>query len=275
MAQIHPTACVDASAQIADDAVIGPHCVVGPRASIGAGCRLVAHVHVAGRTSIGPRTQIFPFASLGTPPQSVRYRGGDTQLLVGADCNIREGATLNIGTEDGGGVTEVGDRCFMMAGSHVGHDCKVGNDVTFANNAVLGGHVTVGDFCFFGGNAAVHQFVRVGEGAMIGGLSGVRTDLIPFGYAVGQLADLVGLNVVGLKRRGFTRADMHRLRRAYQMLFSGAGVFRDRIDATAREFGGDPIVGRIVTFIQEGGDRSLMQPAKRRDADDGGDAAPS
>jgi len=275
MAQIHPTACVDASAQIADDAVIGPYCVIGPKVSIGDGCRLVAHVHLAGRTSVGPRTQIFPFASLGTPPQSVRYRGGDTQLLVGADCNIREGATLNIGTEDGGGITEVGDRCFMMAGSHVGHDCKVGNDVTFANNAVLGGHVTVGDFCFFGGNAAVHQFVRVGEGAMIGGLSGVRTDLIPFGYAVGQLADLVGLNIVGLKRRGFTRADMHRLRRAYQMLFSRAGVFRDRVETTAREFGSDPIVGRIVTFIQEGGDRSLMQPAKRAGADDGGVAAPS
>jgi UDP-N-acetylglucosamine acyltransferase len=274
MPQIHPTACVDASAQVADDAVIGPYCVIGPGASIGGGCRLVAHVHVTGRTSIGARTQIFPFASLGTPPQSVRYRGGDTRLVVGADCNIREGVTLNIGTEDGGGLTEVGDRCFMMAGSHVGHDCKVGNDVTFANNAVLGGHVTVGDFCFFGGNAAVHQFVRVGEGAMIGGLSGVRTDLIPFGYAVGQLADLVGLNVIGLKRRGFARADMHRLRRAYRMLFTGAGVFRERVDATVREFGDDPVVGRIVAFIQAGGDRSLMQPARRDGEDENGGSAP-
>src|SRR5262249_4597714 len=140
MPQIHPTACVDASAQVADDAVIGPYCLVGPGVSIGSSCRLVAHVHVTGQTSIGARTQIFPFASLGTPPQSARYRGGDTRLIVGADCNIREGVTLNIGTEDGGGATEVGDRCFMMAGSHVGHDCKVGNDVTFANNAVLGGH---------------------------------------------------------------------------------------------------------------------------------------
>jgi len=274
MSQIHPTACVDTSAQVADDAVIGPYCVIGPGATIGSGCRLVAHVHVTGRTSIGARTQIFPFASLGTPPQSMRYRGGDTRLVVGADCNIREGVTLNIGTEDGGGVTEVGDRCFMMAGSHVGHDCKVGNDVTFANNAVLGGHVAVGDFVFFGGNAAVHQFVRVGEGAMIGGLSGVRTDLIPFGYAVGQLAELVGLNVVGLKRRGFARAEMHRLRRAYRMLFAGAGVFRERVESTVREFGEDPVVGRILAFIQAGGDRSLMQPARRLAEDDGGSAPP-
>jgi UDP-N-acetylglucosamine acyltransferase len=146
--------------------------------------------------------------------------------------------------------------------------------VTYANNAVLGGHVTVGDFCFFGGNAAVHQYVRVGEGAMIGGLSGVRTDLIPFGYAVGQLADLVGFNVVGLKRRGFTRSDMQRLRRAYRMLFAGAGVFRDRVDATTREFGEDPVVGRIVAFIQAGGDRALMQPAKRHGEDDSGGSAP-
>jgi UDP-N-acetylglucosamine acyltransferase len=274
MPQIHSTACVDASAQVADDAIIGPYCVIGPDVSIASGCRLVAHVHVTGRTSIGARTQIFPFASLGTPPQSVRYRGGDTRLVVGADCNIREGVTLNIGTEDGGGVTEVGDRCFMMAGSHVGHDCKVGNDVTFANNAVLGGHVTVGDFVFFGGNAAVHQFVRVGEGAMIGGLSGVRTDLIPFGYAVGQLADLVGLNVIGLKRRGFTRTDMQRLRRAYRMLFADAGVFRERVEATLREFGEDPVVGRIVTFIQAGSDRSLMQPARRSGGEDGGGSTP-
>ena len=136
---------------------------------------------------------LYPFASLGSPPQSVKYRGGPTRLVIGADCDIREGVTMNTGTEDGGGVTEVGDRCFLMVGSHVGHDCEVGNDVTFANNVVLGGHVQIGDFVVFGGQAAVRQFVRIGEGAMVVGLSGVRADVIPFGLVQGPLAKLIGL----------------------------------------------------------------------------------
>jgi UDP-N-acetylglucosamine acyltransferase len=259
---IDPTARVSASAIVGEDTLIGPYCVVGPDVVLGAGCRLVAHVHLEGHTTIGPRTVIYPFASLGSPPQSVHYRGGPTRLAVGADCIIRESVTINIGTEDDRGLTRVGDRCFLMSGSHVGHDCEVGDDVTFANNAVLGGHVAVGDFSFLGGNAAVHQRVRIGENAMIGGLSGVRTDLIPFGYAVGQLADLVGLNVVGLKRRGCTRSDLHRLRRAYRMLFTGQGTFRSRLDAVADAFADDPLVGKIITFIRAGGSRALMLPAK-------------
>ncbi len=163
---------------------------------------LVAHVNLTGHTTIGPRTVIYPFASLGSPPQSVSYRGGPTRLVIGAECDIRENVTMNTGTEDGGGVTEVGDRCFFMVGSHVAHDCKVGNDVMFANNILLGGHVTIGDNVVFGGGVAVRQFVRIGEGAMIVGLSGVRADVIPYGMAHGPLADLIGLNVVGMRRRG-------------------------------------------------------------------------
>lgn len=268
---IDPTARIATGAAIASNASIGPYCVIGPDVAIADECRLVAHVHVTGHTSIGSRTVIHPFASLGTPPQSVKYRGGPTRLAIGADCDIREGVTMNTGTEDDRGVTEVGDRCFFMAGSHVGHDCKVGNDVTFANNAVLGGHVTVGDNVVLGGNAAVRQHVRIGEGAMIGGLSGVRADLIPFGYAVGQLADLVGLNVVGLKRRGVSRADLHGLRRAYQALFFGAGSFRERVDIVADEFAGHPVVGRVVEFIRIGGTRPLTMAISRGDS--GGPAA--
>jgi len=275
MPNIHPSACIDPAAQIAEDVTIGPCCVIGPNVSIAGGSHLIGHVHVAGHTTIGERAQIYPFASLGTPPQSMRYRGGPTCLIIGADCIIREGVTMNTGTEDDRGVTEVGDRCYLMAGSHVGHDCKVGNDVSFANNAVLGGHVTVGDFCFLGGQAAVHQFVRIGEGAMIGGLSGVRTDLIPFGYAVGQLADLVGLNVVGLKRRGYNRGDMHRLRRAYRKLFADAGTFRDRVAAVTGEFAADPVVGKIVAFINAGGNRALMQPAREAGTDESEIGAPT
>ena len=157
MGSIDPTARIESGAAIGQDVTIGPFCVIGPHVAIGDGCRLGAHVHVAGHTTIGPRTAIHPFASLGTPPQSVKYRGGPTRLVIGADCDIREGVTVNIGTEDDLGVTEVGDRCFLMAGSHVGHDCKVGSDVILANNVVLGGHVSVGDFVVFGGQAAVRQ----------------------------------------------------------------------------------------------------------------------
>ncbi len=268
MPVIHPTACVESSAQIADDVVIGPFCVVGPHASLGSGCHLVSHVSIVGHTTIGAGTRVYPFASLGTPPQSVHYKGGPTRLVVGAGCQIREGVTMNIGTEADRAVTEVGDRCFLMVGSHVGHDCVVGNNVTFANNAVLGGHVVVGDGVFLGGNCAVHQHVRIGEGAMIGGLSGVRTDLIPFGYAVGQLADLVGLNVVGLRRRGCSRADLHRLRRVYRELFTGAGTFSERVAAVTREYADDAMAGKIIAFVQDCGNRSLMHPAKTAGAGD-------
>jgi UDP-N-acetylglucosamine acyltransferase len=234
---------------------------------------LIAHVRISGVTSIGAGTVVYPFVSLGTPPQSVHYRGGATRLVVGALCELREGVTMNTGTEDGGGITRVGERCFFMVGCHVGHDCQVGNNVTFANNVVLGGHVSVGDHVFLGGQVAVHQHVRVGEGVMAGGLSGLAGDVIPFGYAFGQFADLVGLNVVGLRRRGATRAELHRLRRAYRVLFFGDGVFADRINAVGREFADDPLVGKIIAFIRAADKRPLMRPRTRGHADEHGDDA--
>jgi UDP-N-acetylglucosamine acyltransferase len=260
MARIHPTAIVDRAATIADDAEIGPYCVVGPHVSIGPGCGLRSHVSVSGHTAIGARTVIAPFASLGGPPQSVRYRGGPTKLIVGEDCDIREGVTFNTGTEDGGGVTEVGNKCLFLVGSHVGHDCRLGNNVTLANNAVLGGHVTIGDFTFLGGSAAIHQFVRIGESVMISGVSGVAADVIPFGFAIGQRAVLDGLNMTGLKRRGFTPADIRPLRRAYQALFGGAGVFRERLAVVKQEFGRDPLAAKVIAFIEARQTRPLMLP---------------
>jgi len=262
MAAIDPTARLEPGAVIGQGASIGPYCVVGPHVVIGEGCRLVAHVHVAGHTTIGARTVIYPFASLGAPPQSVKYRGGPTRLVVGADCDIREGVTLNTGTEDDRGVTEVGDRCFLMVGSHVAHDCKVGSDVTFANNVVLGGHVTIGDFVVFGGQAAVRQFVRIGEGAMVVGLSGVRADVIPFGLVQGPLAELIGLNIVGMRRRGSSKADIHRLRQAYAAMFFGAGTFRERLDEVARQSAGDPLVAKVIDFIRSG-TRPLTMASRR------------
>ncbi len=256
---IDPTARVADGARLGENVDVGPFCVVGPKVELRSGVRLISHVNVAGVTTVGEETVVYPFASLGTPPQSVHYRGGPTRLIVGARCELREGVTINTGTEDGGGLTTVGDRCFFMVGSHVGHDCHIGTSVTFANNAVLGGHVSVGDYTFIGGNAAVHQYVRIGEGAMIGGLSGISGDIIPFGFASGQIADLVGLNVVGLQRRGSTRAQLHTLRRAYRALFFANGRFAERVESAAREFADDPAVGKIIAFIRAGGKRPLTQ----------------
>jgi UDP-N-acetylglucosamine acyltransferase len=264
--KIDPTARIEKGAALAPDVTVGPYCTIGPHVTVGAGCRLHAHVNLTGHTTIGARTVIYPFASLGAPPQSVHYRGGPTRLVVGAECDIREHVTMNVGTEDGGGVTEVGKKCFLMVGSHVGHDCKVGNNVVFANNILLAGHVTVGDHVVFGGAAAVRQFTRIGEGAMIVGLSGVRADIIPWGMALGTpLSDLVGLNVIGMRRHGFAKADIHRYREAYRTLFFGEGEFRDRLERVAADYGGDPHVGKMLDFIRAG-KRPLTMARKRNEA---------
>ncbi len=265
---IDPSARVADGARIGDGVEIGPYCIVGPQVELGDGVRLIGHVHIAGVTTIGAGTVVYPFASLGTPPQSVHYRGGATRLVIGPRCELREGVTVNTGTEAGGGVTSVGERCLLMVGSHVGHDCHVGNAVTFANNAVLGGHVSVGDNVFLGGQAAVHQFVRIGEGVMLAGLSGASGDIIPFGYARGQIADLAGLNVIGLRRRGATRDDLHRLRRAFRILFLGDGVFADRLKEVESEFADDVRVTKITAFIRDGGKRPLVTPGKQQSDDE-------
>jgi UDP-N-acetylglucosamine acyltransferase len=271
---IDPTARVADGARIGPDVEIGPYCLIGPQVELGRGVHLVANVHVTGVTTIGDHTIVYPFVSLGTPPQSVHYRGGTTRLVIGAHCELREGVTMNTGTEGGGGLTTVGERCLFMVGSHVAHDCHLGDGVTFANNVVVGGHVSVGANAFLGGHAAVHQFVRIGEGAMVGGVTGVAADVIPFGYAFGGRAVLVGLNVVGLRRRGASRGELHQVRRAYRALFFGDGAFADRIDAVAGKFADEPLVGKIVTFVRADNKRPLMQPqARRGDDEPDGDAA--
>jgi UDP-N-acetylglucosamine acyltransferase len=260
---IDPTARVAHGARVGEDVEIGPYCIVGPRVELGRGVRLLANVHVTGVTTIGEATVVFPFASLGTPPQSVHYHGGPTRLVIGPRCQIRENVTINTGTEAGGGVTTVGELCFLMVGSHIAHDCHVGNGVTFANLVTLGGHVSIGDNAFLGGLAAVHQHGRVGEGAMIGGLAPVRSDVIPFGLVRGE--HLAGLNVVGLRRRGASRADLQRLRRAYNALFFSAGIFAARVENVARDFADEPPVSKIIAFIRAGRKRALMHPAAPSD----------
>ena len=261
---IDPTARVAAGARIDASVEIGPYCIIGPQVELQRGVRLLAHVYVTGSTSIGEDTIVYPFSSLGTPPQSVHYRGGATRLVIGKACELRESVTMNIGTEDGGGITRVGDRCFLMVGSHVGHDCMVGDDVTLANNVVLGGHVSVGNYTFLGGHVAIHQFVRIGEGVMMAGMTAARDDISPFGFALGQTGALVGLNIVGLRRRGATRTEMHHLRRAYRSLFFVEGRLVERVAVVEREFANDPMVGKIVAFIRAGGKRPLMRPRDKR-----------
>jgi UDP-N-acetylglucosamine acyltransferase len=260
MIAIDPTARVAGGAALGAGVSVGPYCVIGPDVVLGDGVRLVSHVHVTGHTSVGARTVIYPFASLGTPPQSTKYRGGPTRLVVGSDCDIRESVTMNIGTEDGGGVTEVGERGFYMANSHVGHDCRVGREAVFANGATLGGHCIVGDYVFIGGLSAVHQFSRIGSHAMIAGLTGVRADVIPFGFVIGSVGQLAGLNAVGMRRREFSHQSIHAVRRAYRMLFFGEGIFASRIDVVEAELGGDAAVAAILAFVREGGSRPLCHP---------------
>lgn len=266
-AMIDPSARIEATATIGAGVTIGPYCTVGPHVTLGDGCRLVAHVNLVGHTTIGPRTVIAPFASLGSPPQSVHYRGGPTKLIVGADCDIREYVTMNTGTEDGGGATKVGDRCFLMTGAHIAHDCHVGNEVTFANNTLLGGHVTVGDYVTFGGGSVVRQFSRVGEGAMIAGVSGVHADVIPWGMAQGSLARVIGLNAVGMRRRGQSKADIQRYRQAFRALFFGEGEFRARFERAAADYAGDALVMKMIAFIRAG-KRPLSRVSKRGEVDD-------
>jgi UDP-N-acetylglucosamine acyltransferase len=264
---VHPTAIVEPGASLGTGVTVGPFCLVGARASLGDGVKLHSHVVIAGRTALGARTQVYPFAVLGHPPQDLKYRGEDSDLVIGADCTIREGVTMNPGTAGGGGVTTVGDHGLFLTQSHVAHDCKVGSHVIFSNNVMMAGHCTVGDYAILSGGAGVHQFVRIGAHAFVGGLSGVENDVIPYGMAIGNRAHLAGLNIIGLKRRGFDREQIHALRRAYRLLFANEGTLQERLEDVAQEFHDHPQVQEVVDFIRAGGDRAVCTPRNGVGAD--------
>lgn len=257
MSKIDPTARIEDGAVIGDDVAIGAYCTIGPHVTIGPNCKLHSHVNVAGRTTIGKGCTIYPFASLGMPPQDLSFRDDPTTLTIGENCIIRESVTMNLGTVKGGGKTVVGARGFFMAYSHVGHDCIVGNDVIFANSGTLGGHCEVGDFVYIGGLSAVHQFVRIGSQAMIAGMSGLRGDVIPFGMANGQHAFLEGMNVIGMRRRGFTATRLKIVREFYQNLFHGNGVFAERLESLRPMGNADPAIAEIIAFVDGGQKRPL------------------
>ena len=266
---IHPTAIVEDGARIGAGVEIGPFSLVGARAVLGDGVRLLSHVVISGGTELGARTVVHQGAVLGGEAQIRGNDFADGRLLIGADCVLREGVTLNVGSRRGGGITRVGDRCYFMAMSHAAHDCHIGNDVTFTNAAVAGGHVDIGDGVILGGNSAVQQFGRVGKGAFIGGMTGVNTDVIPYGQAIGDHAVLGGLNLVGLKRRGLPRTTIHAMRAAFRMIFreEGGSVF-DRAARAKTQWAGVAEVQEIVDFILADAKRPICMARKRAGATD-------
>lgn len=259
---VHPSSIIAPSAELADGVSIGPFCTVGPNVRIGANTRLVSHVVVDGMTEIGADNAIYPFAMLGGPPQHTAYKGEPTQLVIGDRNLIREHATMNTGTVAGGGVTKVGSDGLYMIESHVGHDCVVGDQVILTKQATLGGHCEIGDYVIVGGLAAVHQRTRVGPHAMIGGLAAVVKDVIPYGSVWGNHAHLEGLNLLGLKRRGFSRETINTMRAAYRMLFADEGTFQERLDDTIENFSDCAEVMEIVDFIRADASRPLCLPER-------------
>lgn len=260
--KIHPSAIVDTNASIGENVEIGPYCIVGPNAVIKDRTRLVSHVTVHGRTEIGEDCAIYPFVVLGTPPQDFKYKGGDVTLVIGARNTLREHTTMHLGTEAGRGTTVVGADGYYMVGSHVAHDCIVGDKVVFANNATIGGGVVLGEFVILGGLAAIHQHCRVGRHAFIGASAFVSGDVIPYGMVDNQ-GWLAGLNLVGLKRRGFSRDLIHDLRAAYRMIYATEGKFTERVEDASRLFGEFAEVREMIDFIRAPAARPLCTPEPR------------
>jgi UDP-N-acetylglucosamine acyltransferase len=267
VADIHQGASIASGARIGAGVRIGPWCRVGPDVVLEDGVELMSHVVVDGLTTIGAGTKVFPFATIGLPPQDLKYRGEPTRVEIGPRCQIREHVTIHRGTPGGGGLTRIGAEVMLMCVVHIAHDCVVGDRSIIANNVMFGGHITVGEQVFIGGGSAIHQFVRIGRHAAVGGMSGVEGDVIPYGLVMGNRARLAGLNLVGLKRRGFSRAQIHALRGAFRLLFRAEGTLDDRMDEAAVRFATEPLVSEVLAFMRADAKRPLCRAADLRDAD--------
>jgi len=259
-ASIHSSAVVESGANISAGCYIGPFCHVGPEVTLHEGVVLKSHAVVTGLTEIGAETVIFPFANIGDIPQDLKYAGEKTQLIVGKRNRIREGVTMNTGTDGGGGITRVGDDNLFMTGAHVGHDAIVGNHVVVANQSAIAGHCIIEDGVIIGGLSGIHQFVRIGRGAIIGAVTMVTNDVIPYGLVQGPRGALDGLNLVGLKRRGVAKEDITALRAAYQALAQGEGAFQERARRLSEEAPNSQYVRDVVDFVLKGSDRSFLTP---------------
>ena len=250
---------IDKKAKISTTAKIGPYVVIGPEVEIGENVEIHSHVHIAGNTKIGDGTVIFPFASIGTIPQDLKFKGENSKLEIGKNNKIREYVTINLGTEGGGGLTKIGNNCLFMISSHVAHDCYVGNNVIIANNVPLGGHVTIEDNVVIGGNSAVQQFTRIGQMAMIGGMTGVLHDVIPYGLSTGNRNTLNGLNLIGLRRAKIDNKDILGLSQAYKDIFATKNL-TENISKLNGEFKENTLVKNIIEFITKDKKRSICTP---------------
>ncbi|MBI5940057.1 MAG: acyl-ACP--UDP-N-acetylglucosamine O-acyltransferase [Caulobacterales bacterium] len=259
---IHPTAIVDKAAQIDSSVEIGPYCLVGPGATLGKGVKLLSHAIVEGVTEVGEDCVLHPFACLGGPPQHTGHKGEPTRVVVGPRNVFREHVTVHAGTAGGRAVTTVGSDGLFMVNTHIGHDCIIGDKVIMAPSVAVGGHVTVSDFVFLGGLAAIHQYTRVGRYAFVGGGGIVTKDVIPYGSVWGNHAHLEGLNLIGLKRRGFTREQIATLRAAYRLLFADEGTFQERLDDVSETYPDVAEIMEIVAFIRDDATRPLCLPER-------------
>ncbi len=257
--QIHPAAIVEEGAKIGQGCQIGPFCHIGPDVEIGDRGVLKSHVVVTGDTSIGEDCTIFPFACIGEIPQDLKFKGEKTKLVIGDRSRIRENVTINTGTGGGGGITRVGDDALFMAGCHIAHDVQIGDRVIVVNNAAVAGHCLIDDDVIIGGLSGIHQFVRIGKGAIIGAVTMVTNDVIPYGLVQASRGELDGLNLIGLKRKGVARSDITALRTAFQMLAQGEGAFQDRAKRLGEETDSE-YVQQIVDFVTANSDRSFLTP---------------
>ena len=256
---IHKTAIVDTKAQISSNVEIGPFSIIGPNVKIHENVKIQSHVNVTGHTIIGKNNQIYPFASIGNDPQDMKYNGEKTELIIGDKNTIREYVTINPGTEGGGGKTVIGNNCLLMISSHVAHDCRIGNDVVIANNVPLGGHVTIEDSVVIGGNSAVQQFTRIGRLAMIGGMTGVLKDVIPFGLSLGNRNYLRGINLIGLKRKKYDNKKIMELDSAFKKIFSSKNL-HENLSKINGEYKGNDLVAEVINFISKDKKRPICTP---------------
>lgn len=268
---IHPLAVVEAGAQLGTGVRIGPFCTVSADAVLGDGVELMSHVAILGATTLGAGTKVFPQAVLGAAPQNNKHKGGRTTLVIGRNCIIREGVTMHLGSDTSRGTTTVGDDGNFLAYTHIAHDCVVGNRVTMANLATLGGHVEVGDFVNLGGLSAVHQNIRIGHHAFVGGLTGLYEDLIPYGLARGPHGALRGLNLIGMKRSGMERAEIDALRNAFKVIFDRSRNMNENMAEAERVFAGSASVLDVVSFLRGSGRRSFTTPWRGQGGRSGGD----
>jgi len=257
---IHPSSFVDPKAELGDGVDIGPLCVVGPDVKLGKNVKLVAQVNLAGNTAIGENSELYPFVSMGHPPQDFKHKGGPVSIEIGARCVFRENVNIHPGTDSGEPVTRIGNDCYFMVGTHLAHEGQMGNNVIVSNGAQIGGNVKIGDHAVLGGLCAIHQHTRIGAHAFIGGMATVTTDVIPYGSVVGNAAHLAGLNIVGLKRRGFSREKVRDLRSAYRLLFAEEGTFAERLEDVAEIYAEHELVMDIVSFIREQKNRRICMP---------------